>query len=161
MQGIDWRDKRARGCNAGRNPIQDSFYDGINVDPLEVLFVKVKASMRDAKWSHVMQVCPGWYHHVSSILMLSVIFYRHYVHVDSFTIGLDLQPPQIRCVDQCTSPNHVPILFGVLFPPPFNRRHGICLSHIHLCTYHLREPGACHRRVCHASRFAACMTRAA
>lgn len=58
VQGIDWRDKRARGCNAGRNPIQDSFYDGINVDPLEVLFVKVKASMRDAKWSHVLQVSP-------------------------------------------------------------------------------------------------------
>lgn len=54
-QGIDWRDKRAKGCNAGRNPIQESFYDGINVDPLEVLFVKVKASMRDAKWSHVLQ----------------------------------------------------------------------------------------------------------
>lgn len=58
MQGIDWRDKRAVGCNAGRNPIQESFYDGVNVDPLEVLFVKVKASMRDARWPHVLQVPP-------------------------------------------------------------------------------------------------------
>jgi len=55
-QGVDWRDKRAVGCNAGRNPIQESFYDGVNADPLEVLFVKVKASMRDARWSHVLQV---------------------------------------------------------------------------------------------------------
>lgn len=54
-QGIDWRDQRAKGCNAGQNPIQDFFYDGISIDPLEVLFVKVKASMRDATWSHVMQ----------------------------------------------------------------------------------------------------------
>lgn len=46
------------GCNAGRNPIQEAFYDGVNVDPLEVLFVKVKASMRDARWPHVLQVPP-------------------------------------------------------------------------------------------------------
>ena len=53
---MDWRDPKAAGCNAGRNPIQESFYDGVNADPLEVMFVKVKASMRDARWPHVMQV---------------------------------------------------------------------------------------------------------
>ena len=53
---MDWRDPRAQGCNAGRNPIQESFYDGVNADPLEVLFVKVKASMHQAHWQHVLQV---------------------------------------------------------------------------------------------------------
>lgn len=56
LQGIDWRDSRAQGCNAGRNPIQESFYDGVNADPLEVLFVKVKNSMHAARWQHVLQV---------------------------------------------------------------------------------------------------------
>ena len=56
LQGVDWRDPRAQGCNAGRNPIQESFYDGVNADPLEVLFVKVKASMHQAHWQHVLQV---------------------------------------------------------------------------------------------------------
>jgi hypothetical protein len=56
LQGVDWRDPRAQGCNAGRNPIQESFYDGVNADPLEVLFVKVKASMHQARWQHVLQV---------------------------------------------------------------------------------------------------------
>jgi hypothetical protein len=55
-QGIDWRDARAGACNANRNPVQPSFYDGISVDPLEVLFVKVKGSMRQAEWPHVLQV---------------------------------------------------------------------------------------------------------
>lgn len=54
-QGVDWRDSRAQGCNAGRNPIQESFYDGVNADPLEVLFVKVKNSMHAARWQHVLQ----------------------------------------------------------------------------------------------------------
>ena len=49
-QGVDWRDPRAHGCNAGRNPIQESFYDGVNADPLEVLFVKIKAFQLDSNW---------------------------------------------------------------------------------------------------------------
>lgn len=68
LQGVDWRDPRAQGCNAGRNPIQESFYDGVNADPLEVLFVKVKASMHQAHWQHVLQVTIydhlSWNNHV-------------------------------------------------------------------------------------------------
>ena len=44
---MDWRDARAAACNSGRNPIQQYFYDGINV----------KGSMRAAGWEHVAQVC--------------------------------------------------------------------------------------------------------
>ncbi|MCJ1464019.1 hypothetical protein MMC07_002629 [Pseudocyphellaria aurata] len=40
-QGLDWREPQANACNAGLNPIQNLFYDGINVNPLEVLFIKV------------------------------------------------------------------------------------------------------------------------
>ncbi|KAK9817964.1 hypothetical protein WJX72_005006 [[Myrmecia] bisecta] len=54
-QGLDWRDSRASACNANFNPVQQSFYDGINVDPLEVLFIKVKDSMKAAGWGHVAQ----------------------------------------------------------------------------------------------------------
>jgi len=50
---VDWRDARTSACNGNRNPIQQDFYDGINADPLEVLFIKVKASMRQAGWGHV------------------------------------------------------------------------------------------------------------
>ena len=59
---MDWRDARASACNGNRNPIQQDFYDGINADPLEVLFIKVKASMRQAGWSHVTKarVCCSW-----------------------------------------------------------------------------------------------------
>ena len=42
LQGLDWRDPEAAGCNANYNPIQEGFYDGIDVNPLEVLFVKVR-----------------------------------------------------------------------------------------------------------------------
>ena len=58
LQGVDWRDPRAAACNGARNPIQQNFYDGINADPLEVLFIKVKGSMLQAGWDHVTQVRP-------------------------------------------------------------------------------------------------------
>ena len=32
----------ALDCNAGLNPIPQGFNDGINLDPLEVMFVKVR-----------------------------------------------------------------------------------------------------------------------
>ena len=41
VQGLDWYALKALACNNGQNPIQNSFYDGINVDPLEVMFIKV------------------------------------------------------------------------------------------------------------------------
>ena len=55
---MDWRDARTSACNGNRNPIQQDFYDGINADPLEVLFIKVKASMRQAGWGHVTKARP-------------------------------------------------------------------------------------------------------
>ena len=36
------------GCNADLNPIQPGFYDGTDVDPMEVMFVKVKSAFLEA-----------------------------------------------------------------------------------------------------------------
>ncbi|GAB4813085.1 hypothetical protein N2152v2_000131 [Parachlorella kessleri] len=52
-QGLDWRDPSVAVCNGGANPLQPGFNDGITVDPLEIMFIKVKASMRAASWPHV------------------------------------------------------------------------------------------------------------
>ena len=55
-QGVDWRDPAVtrRACNGELNPLQPGFNDGVSVDPLEVMFVKVKAAMRAAgNWPHV------------------------------------------------------------------------------------------------------------
>ncbi|GIL98607.1 hypothetical protein Vretimale_3951 [Volvox reticuliferus] len=41
-QNIDWRNKSNWGCNARSSPQSDLTYDGITLDPLEVMFVKVK-----------------------------------------------------------------------------------------------------------------------
>lgn len=55
-QGLDWRAKALRDadtpCNEGLNPLQPGFNDGLDIDPLEVMFVKVKASMLAAGWPH-------------------------------------------------------------------------------------------------------------
>ena len=40
-QGVNWQDKAQWHCNSDESPYKESHYDGINVDPLEVLFVKV------------------------------------------------------------------------------------------------------------------------
>ena len=53
---MDWRDPAvtARACNGELNPLQPGFNDGISVSPMEVMFIKVKASMRAAgNWPHV------------------------------------------------------------------------------------------------------------
>ena len=42
-QGVNWQDKAQWHCNSDESPYKESHYDGINVDPLEVLFVKVGA----------------------------------------------------------------------------------------------------------------------
>ncbi|GFR43780.1 hypothetical protein Agub_g4894 [Astrephomene gubernaculifera] len=41
-QGLDWRDKANWDCNARYSPQSELTYDGISLDPLEVMFVKVK-----------------------------------------------------------------------------------------------------------------------
>ena len=43
FQGVNWRSMDALDCNAGLNPVPEGFNDGINLDPLEVLFVKVSS----------------------------------------------------------------------------------------------------------------------
>lgn len=52
-QGLDWRHPALVHCNGGSNPLQPGFNDGITVEPLEVMFVKVKESMKAAQWPQV------------------------------------------------------------------------------------------------------------
>ncbi|EFN53576.1 hypothetical protein CHLNCDRAFT_136762 [Chlorella variabilis] len=54
-KGVDWRDPAVQdhACNGELNPLQPGFNDGINVEPLEVMFIKVKAAMLAAgNWPH-------------------------------------------------------------------------------------------------------------
>ena len=55
-QGLDWRLPELRNpdtpCNELFNPIQPGFNDGIDIHPYEVMFVKVKESLLEAKWKH-------------------------------------------------------------------------------------------------------------
>lgn len=57
-QGIDWKERHTdigAGCNAAMNPLPPSFNDGITITPLEVMFIKVKGSMKAAGWPQVEQ----------------------------------------------------------------------------------------------------------
>jgi hypothetical protein len=36
-QGVDWRNKSNWGCNGGKSPSGLNYYDGIDLDPYEVL----------------------------------------------------------------------------------------------------------------------------
>lgn len=53
-QGIDWLSTRhlvdIYGCNGDLNPLQPGFYDGTDVDPMEVMFIKVKSAFLDTRW---------------------------------------------------------------------------------------------------------------
>lgn len=53
-QGVDWRDTDVTDpkhpCNGGLNPLQPKFNDGVDVSPLEAMFVKVKSAMVAAEW---------------------------------------------------------------------------------------------------------------
>lgn len=51
FQGVDWRDQAAWSCNAGLNPYGEKMYDGIDVNPIEVLFVKIKEHFLEANWT--------------------------------------------------------------------------------------------------------------
>jgi hypothetical protein len=43
---VDWRDQRFHACNGKYSPINTrSAYDGIDIDPLEVMFIKYKDSI--------------------------------------------------------------------------------------------------------------------
>lgn len=53
-QGIDWQGSRELlnevGCNGDLNPLQPGFYDGTDIDPMEVMFVKVKRAFLESEW---------------------------------------------------------------------------------------------------------------
>jgi len=53
--GVDWRDKSTHLCNGQMNPGPQFMYDGTTMNPLETLFVKVKALHADARWANVVQ----------------------------------------------------------------------------------------------------------
>ena len=42
-QGIDWREKENWNCNERFSPYAEHHYDGLSLDPLEVVFVKVRS----------------------------------------------------------------------------------------------------------------------
>lgn len=45
-RGVDWRDRRAWGCNGGLGPaLAEHANDGMSLDPYEVLFVKVSSGL--------------------------------------------------------------------------------------------------------------------
>ncbi|BDA51685.1 hypothetical protein COCOBI_19-2410 [Coccomyxa sp. Obi] len=49
-QGVDWTNMRSWDCNARLNPYAEYAYDGIGLNPMEVLFVKVKDFQREGEW---------------------------------------------------------------------------------------------------------------
>lgn len=57
-QGVDWRHPamQKRACNGGFNPLSNSWNDGVNVDPLEAMFIKVGPSAPSMLWSR--RCCP-------------------------------------------------------------------------------------------------------
>ncbi|KAK9848558.1 hypothetical protein WJX84_002458 [Apatococcus fuscideae] len=59
-QGVDWSDEHNWGCNSRVNPQGEGYYDGISLDPLEVMFVKFKRVLVQNKWANVIQA--GKYH---------------------------------------------------------------------------------------------------
>lgn len=51
-QGIDWTNLDTWDCNARVNPYGENYYDGITIDPFEVVFVKVKDLLLERDWSY-------------------------------------------------------------------------------------------------------------
>lgn len=54
-QGIDWTDSTNWGCNKQANPYGEHYYDGISLNPFEVMFVKVKERVLQNDWSFAVQ----------------------------------------------------------------------------------------------------------
>ncbi|KAK9918451.1 hypothetical protein WJX75_004177 [Coccomyxa subellipsoidea] len=48
--GVDWRNKGNWNCNDRQNPYDDFAYDGLMINPLEVLFVKMKSYQLESDW---------------------------------------------------------------------------------------------------------------
>ncbi|GAX83294.1 hypothetical protein CEUSTIGMA_g10720.t1 [Chlamydomonas eustigma] len=68
-QGVDWRNRSNWGCNGGKSPSGLNYYDGLDLDPYEVMFIKLKAGQSDAirlsaprkasKYQHWIQMRPS------------------------------------------------------------------------------------------------------
>ena len=61
-QGIDWRQKENWNCNERFSPYAEHHYDGLSLDPLEVVFVKVRAGcqiLHCYRLFHVLGFCNG------------------------------------------------------------------------------------------------------
>ena len=43
-KGVDWRDMSTWDCNRRINPVVDSAYDGLNLHPLEIMFVPLTSA---------------------------------------------------------------------------------------------------------------------
>lgn len=54
-QGIDWKNTDTWQCNQRVPPDLENHYDGISLNPYEVVFVPVKSAYADARWSFVEQ----------------------------------------------------------------------------------------------------------
>ena len=54
-QGVDWRNTETWQCNQRVPPDLENHYDGVSLNPYEVMFVPVKSSYADARWSFVEQ----------------------------------------------------------------------------------------------------------
>eukprot|EP00775_Hariotina_reticulata_P012780 gene12780-12909_t len=68
-QGVDWRDRDNWDCNAKLTPTSEFGCDGVSVDPLEVMFVKLKSYMitseisfskKALKYQHWQQQSASW-----------------------------------------------------------------------------------------------------
>ena len=54
-QGVDWRSPATWQCNQRVPPDYENHYDGISINPYEVVFVPVKAASAASQWSFVEQ----------------------------------------------------------------------------------------------------------
>jgi len=53
-QGVDWRNTDNHHCNMQINPATQYMYDGISLNPLEILFIKVKQLHVEAEWAQAL-----------------------------------------------------------------------------------------------------------
>jgi hypothetical protein len=51
-QGVDWLDRKNWGCNSRVNPYGEYYYDGITLNPFEVMFVKTKEALLANQWTY-------------------------------------------------------------------------------------------------------------
>ncbi|PNH12741.1 LIM domain and RING finger protein [Tetrabaena socialis] len=54
-QGVDWRNKTNWGCNGRSSPQSELTYDGVSLDPHEVMFVKVKEALLQRNISYALK----------------------------------------------------------------------------------------------------------